>query len=48
MVLVDDRKYKETLQILRRKKQLEPMYYELKEWLKDRFGITAYNFIFEK
>jgi hypothetical protein len=48
MVLVSEDKYKETLQILRNKKQLLPIYLELKMWLKERFDITSYNFVFEK
>lgn len=48
MVLVEDKEYQETLQILRGKKHLSPIYLELKEWLSERFGIAAYNFIFEK
>ncbi len=48
MVLVEDKKYHETLDILRGKKQLSPLYTELKDWLKSEFGITAYNFEFKK
>lgn len=48
MVLVGDREYNETLQILRGKKELAPIYLELKNWLIERFGVTAYNFVFEK
>lgn len=48
MVLVEDKKYKETLQILRGKKELSPLFRELKEWLRERFDVTAYNFVFER
>ncbi len=48
MVLVDDVTYKETIEILRDKKRLSPFYCDLKKWLGQRFGITAYNFVFQR
>ena len=48
MVLVDDKNFKETLQILRGKKELLPIYCDLKKWLGQRFGITAHNFVFRR
>ncbi len=48
MYSLDDVKYEETLKILREGIKLEPIYLEFKNWLKDRFGIIAYNFILSK
>jgi hypothetical protein len=48
MILIENDEYNETLQILRGKKKLPSIYIELKNWLKERYDITALNFIFEK
>lgn len=48
MILIQEYNYQETLQILRNKIKLIPIYEELKDWLKERFEIIVYNFIFEK
>lgn len=48
MDFLGDVKYEETLKILRDEIKLEPIYLEFKNWLKERFGIIAYNFILSK
>lgn len=48
MDFLGDVKYEETLKILRDEIKLEPIYLEFKKWLKERFGIIAYNFILSK
>ncbi len=40
--------YLETLDILRGKRQLPPIFSELKDWLYKEYHVTAYNFTFEK
>jgi|AGTN01.1.fsa_nt_gi hypothetical protein len=46
MVLINNDMYEETLKILRGETKLAPVFSELKDWLKGRFGVTACNFAF--
>ncbi|MEN6636327.1 MAG: hypothetical protein ABFC56_10775 [Clostridiaceae bacterium] len=48
MICVDTSTYDETLDLLKGRKRLSPMYAELKSWLYDEFQITAYNFEFRE
>jgi hypothetical protein len=48
MVLVDDANFTATLKILRGEQPLPPIFIELKEWMKSRFDVTAYNFIYRE
>lgn len=48
LVLVDDKDYFDTLEILRGRKALHPVFRELKDWMKARFGVTAHNFVFRE
>ncbi len=48
MISVDNHTYQETLDLLKGRKRLSPMYAELKAWLSDEFQITAYNFEFRE
>ena len=45
---VDNHTYQETLDLLKGRKSLSPMYAELKAWLYDEFRVTAYNFEFRE
>lgn len=48
MVLVDDKTYYETLEILRGNKKLPTIFAELKNWLYNEYHITVYNFEFKE
>ena len=48
MICVDTSTYDETLDILKGRRKLSPMYAELKAWLYDEFRVTAYNFEFRE
>lgn len=48
MVLVDDKTYYETLEILRGNKKLHAIFAELKNWLYNEYHVTAYNFEFKE
>jgi len=48
MFLVEDKYYHETLNILRGKIELSPIFKELKTFLQSQYGIIAYNFVFRK
>jgi len=48
MVLVDDKYYHETLDILRGKVELLPIFKELKAFIQSQYDVTAYNFVFRK
>ncbi|NMC56152.1 MAG: hypothetical protein GYA50_02880 [Eubacteriaceae bacterium] len=48
MLLVNDDDYYDTLEILRGNKKLPDIFLELKDWLKETYNVTAYNFIFKK
>jgi len=48
VVLVDDKIYYETLEILRGNKKLPAIFAELKDWLYNEYHITAYNFEFKE
>ena len=48
MISANNPIYHETLDLLKGKKSLSPMYAELKRWLYDEFQITAYNFEFRE
>lgn len=46
--MINNNTYLKTLQILRGEACLEPVCLELKDWLKDRFGIDACNFVLKE
>lgn len=48
MVFVDDKDYMETLEILRGERELPQVFKELKKWMKEKYNVTAYNFIFRE
>lgn len=48
MVLVEDKIYHETLDILRGKIELLPLFKELKAFIQLQYGATVYNFVFRK
>jgi len=48
MILVNERTYYETLEILRGQKKLAPIYRKLSNWLKKEYQITALNFELQK
>ena len=48
MLLIDDTAYYETLDILRSKKALLPIYAEIKAFIENLYSVRVVNFLFEK
>lgn len=48
MVLAEDNVYRETLDIIRGVRALPPVFQAMKDWMKSRFGVVPYNFVFRE